>query len=82
MTVSEFAIQMYYLEIIKDRTRVIRDGEVLYDDRMEFLRYAHEDSPEKMWFAGATIQKISMHADVENVREYKYQPDYITDIYI
>lgn len=80
MTISEFAIQMYYCGIVKDRVKVIRDGEVLYDDRMEFLRYAHEYD-EKMWFSDETIQKVVMIAD-GNVRELDYIPDYVNEITI
>ena len=81
MTVSEFAIQMYYCDIVKDRVKVIRDGAVLYEDRMEFLRYAHEEFPERMWFTGETIQEVKMVAD-GNTREMDYVPDYITEIII
>ena len=80
MTVSEFAIQMYNCEIIKDRVKVVRDSEVLYDNRMEFLRYAHEYD-KKMWFVDETIQEIKMVAD-EDVREIDYNPDYTTEIII
>lgn len=80
MTVSEFAIQMYNCEIIKDRVKVVRDGEILYDNRMEFLRYAHEYD-KKMWFVDETIQEIKMVAD-EDVREIDYNPDYTTEIII
>lgn len=80
MTVSEFAIQMYNCEIIKDRVKVVRDSEVLYDNRMEFLRYAHEHD-KKMWFVDETIQEIKMVAD-EDVREIDYNPDYTTEIII
>lgn len=80
MTVSEFAIQMYNCYIIKDRVKVVRDGEVLYDNRMEFLRYAHEYD-KKMWFVDETIQEIKMVAD-EDVREIDYNPDYTTEIII
>lgn len=41
MTVSDFAAAMYHCEVVKDNVRVIRNGEVLYDDRMEFLRYGY-----------------------------------------
>ena len=80
MTVSEFAIQMYNCEIIKDRVKVVRDSEVLYDNRMEFLRYAHEYD-KKMWFVDETIQEIKMVAD-EDVREIGYKPDYTSEIII
>ena len=80
MTVSDFAIQMYNCEIVKDRTKVIRDGEVLYDGRMEFLRYAYEQD-EKMWFTDEPIQEVKMFADA-NVREIDYNPDYVTEIII
>lgn len=80
MTVSEFAIAMYDY-IVKDTVMVIRDGETVYCDRMEFLRYADEYDPEKMWFAGETIQSVSMHADC-NVRMIDYKPDYLTIIQI
>lgn len=80
MTVSEFAIQMYNCEIIKDRVKVVRDGEILYDNRMEFLRYAHEYD-KKMWFVDETIREIKMVAD-EDVREIDYNPDYTTEIII
>lgn len=81
MTVSEFAVQMYWCNVTKDRVKIFRDDKLLYDDRMEFLRYAHENFPEKMWFAGETIQKITIMAD-GNVRELEYLPDYITEIFI
>lgn len=80
MTVSDFAIQMYHCDIIKDRVKVIRDGEVLYNDRMEFLRYAHEYD-KKMRFTNETIQEVKMIADA-NVREIDYNPDYVTEIFI
>lgn len=81
MTVSDFAIAAYGLDIIKDHVKIIRDGEVLYEDRMEFLRYAHEYSPEKMWFADAEIQEVKMTA-THNVREIDFQSDYYTIIVI
>ena len=80
MTVSDFAVAMYGCDVVKDRVKVIRDGEVLYDDRMEFLRYAHEINS-NMWFAEETIQEVKMVAD-ENVRELDYIPDYTTEIII
>lgn len=79
MTVSDFAINMYHLDIIKDHVKIIRDDEVLYEDRMEFLRYAHERNPEKMWFADAEIQEVKMVA-THNVREIDWQSDYYTVI--
>lgn len=81
MTVSDFAVVMYGAGVVKDHAIIVRDEETLYDDRMEFLRYADEYSPEKMWFAGAEIQSVHMFSD-KNVREIDYNPDYITVITI
>lgn len=81
MTVSEFAVQMYHCDIVKDKVMIFKDGERLYDGRMEFLRYAHEEFPEKMWFAGERIQEVKMIAE-DNVRTCGYVPDYFTIITI
>lgn len=80
MTVSEFACAMYNCEIVKDRVVVKRDDEVLYDDRMEFLRYAYEFNKNMQWTKNL-IQEVKMVA-VDNVREIDYLCDYYTEIYI
>ena len=81
MTVSEFAVAMYGCEIVKDQAIIIRDGETLYNGRMEFLRYADEYDPKNKWFAGERIQSIIMNA-ADDVRKCEYCPDYITVITI
>lgn len=64
MTVSEFAIAMYGADVVKDEVKVITsDGNILYSDRMEFLRYADEKQFGDLWFAGATIQTVHMLRD-------------------
>lgn len=81
MTVSDFAVCIYGAGIIKDHVKIIRDGEVLYEDRMEFLHYADEYNPEKIWFAGAEIQGLRMEA-THNVREIDFNSDYYIVIVI
>ena len=83
MTVSEFAIQMYGCEIIKDTCIVIKDTKFVYEGRMEFLRYAHEND-EDMLFTNEVIKKVEMYcADARIVsKKLSYTPDYITIIYI
>lgn len=81
MTVSEFAVAMYGCEVIKDTVRIMKNGELLYADRMEFLRYAHEDNPEKMWFAGETITTVMMIAE-GNTKSDVLNPEYSTVIII
>lgn len=62
MTVSEFAIQMYHADIVKDKVIIFCDGEVLYNDRMEFLRYANERKTDPLWFADEIIEGLFMAA--------------------
>lgn len=80
MTVSEFACAMYGCDIVKDRVKITYKGEIIYDDRMEFLRYAHEDDP-KMWFTDKTIEGLSM-LDMSGIKLNGYNPDYFTVIAI
>lgn len=88
MTVSDYAVQMYYLDVVKDEVEVIQNGEVIYKDRMEFLRYASDYDPKMKW-VNEQIQKVEMYADppVQNIPldedgERAWQPSYITKIYI
>lgn len=62
MTVSEFAITMYGVDIVKDQVIVMHNGEEVYNDRMEFLRYADEP-PLNWWFAGETVLRANMERD-------------------
>lgn len=80
MTVSNFACAMYHCDIIKDRVVVLRDEKIIYDDRMEFLRYASDHNPEMAW-VNDFIQEVKIVAE-ENVREIEYCCDYYTEIRI
>lgn len=84
MTVSDFACAMYGCDIVKDTVMVMRDDKVIYNDRMEFLRYGYELKDPNMKFTAETIQRVSIVAD-GNARELKKLglcPDYITVIVI
>ena len=81
MTVSEFAVAMYGCDIVKDRVVVMDNDKILYDDRMEFLRYVCEDNPRTMWFAGKYIKSVTMTA-TEDPNGLEYLPDYIAVIHI
>ena len=64
MTVSEFAVAMYGCDVIKDKVLVLDSKEnydIIYDDRMEFLRYANEFDP-KMAFANREVLAVKMEA--------------------
>ena len=64
MTVSEFAVAMYGCEVVKDRV-IVHDSnddmKLLYDGRMEFLRYAHEFDPD-MTFTNREVFSVAMLA--------------------
>lgn len=86
MTVSEFAIHIYHLGIIKDRVKVIQDTEVIYNDRMEFLRYASDYDPKMKW-VDKLVKKVEMEADnmdipLDEDGEPAWNPGYTTVIYI
>lgn len=64
MNVSEFAVAMYGCEVVKDRVMVHdsnNDMKLLYDGRMEFLRYAHE-LDQGMAFTNREVLSVSMLA--------------------
>lgn len=81
MTVSDFAIHMCDLDLSKNPVSVIRNGEVLCECRMERLRYAHEDNPDRMGFAGDEIMGVSMIAGSFK-RVDGISPDYIVTIMV
>lgn len=81
MTVSDFACSMCDLDLYKTPVSVIRNGEVLCECRMERLRYAHEDFPKKMAFAGEEIMAVSMMAGSFK-RVDGISPDYIVTIIV
>ena len=83
MTVSDFAIHMCDLGLsLSDHpVSVVHNGEVLCECRMERLRHAHENYPDRMGFAGDEIMCVSMIAGsfkcVEGI-----SPDYIVTIMV
>ena len=81
MTISEFAYEMYQLDIIKDDVKVIEDDEVLYEGRMEHLRYEPNELEEN-WFTNKEILEVSMVADTYVYEGVKYVSGYTTYIYV
>ena len=79
MTISEFACEMYHLGIVKDDVKVIEDNEVLYEGRMEHLRY-EPDELEENWFTDKEILEVTMVADTYMHEGVKYVSDYTTYI--
>lgn len=90
MTVSDFAVKAYEMGIVKDLATVIvkNTGEVLYSDRMEFLRYVSEYN-KNMLFVDKEIRSLEMLAcpdpimiDRDEDGDLDYYPDYETIFYI
>lgn len=80
MTVSEFAISMHHCDIVKDEVNILCDGKIIYNDRMEFLRYANDEGMEcRLWFADEIVEEVTMKAKEFIPGEV---PDYITTLKI
>ena len=80
MTVSEFAISMYHCGLVKDTVSILCNEEVIYNGRMEFLRYANEEGVgERLWYADETVEEVIMKATPYILGN---EPNYITTIKI